>query len=116
MRKTPVKKRNPQRQARELKRTYHSKQRKLWISAHHCVACGAFPSVNAHTRHPDSGGSYKGPYSAIVPLCIRCEREKHDHGEDTFNVKYSVQLHGHTLAAHAARIAQEWEQHEWEAR
>jgi hypothetical protein len=108
-RTTRVRARNPKRQASEFVRAYHSKKRKRWIAAHRCLVCKALPSVNAHTRHPSSGAGYKGDYCAIAPICRAHECEKHQHGEDTFNVKYAQQLDGHTLAAHAARIEAEWQ-------
>jgi hypothetical protein len=109
LRRSPVRKRNPVRQASAFTRSYHSLRRKRWIAAHPCLVCGTLPSVNAHTKHPSAGASRKGDFCAIVPLCDPHEREKHRHGEHTFNAKYTRELGGHTLAAHAARIDAEWQ-------
>lgn len=109
-RRTRIRQRNPERHASTFKRTYHSKRRKRWIAAHPCLVCGALPSVNAHTRHPSSGAGYKGDACAIAPICLQHEREKHRHGEDTFNLKYREDLYGLTLAQHAARTETEWQQ------
>jgi hypothetical protein len=104
----PLKKHNPKRQAKTKERAYGGQTRKDWIALHGCLACGRAPSVNAHTRHPSSGGSYKGDACAVVPLCVEHEREKHQHGEDTFNAKYRSPLCGLTLAEWAVEYDRSW--------
>lgn len=72
----PVKRVNPARKKREWERAYGSKARVEWVKAQPCAYCvGLSPffgktdssSHNAHTEH--DGGSRKGGYKSIVPLC-----------------------------------------------
>lgn len=103
------KKRSPKERETKLAREYGGDERRDWISRQWCLACRRTPCVNAHTKHPSSGMAYKGDAEAVVPLCLPHEKEKHAHGEETFNAKYADMLLGRTLAEWAAIFAQAWD-------
>jgi hypothetical protein len=75
----PVKRVNKVRKAKSFARSYHSVERVDWIKRLPCACCsynGAEPCENAHLPHPDAGTGYKGPWTAIVPLCHTCHEAK----------------------------------------
>lgn len=102
MRKTPLRKRNPARKAREWERAYGGDARLSWIQRQPCIITGERPCVAAHVR---SGGmGRKSDARWTVPLLSRLHDELHQHGQKTFEAKYGIDL------MHAAEITDaRWE-------
>lgn len=95
-RKTPMKKVNPERRARERERAYGPPERREWIQRQPCSVpgCTNRPSVNAHVdREGDpSGMGRKGDYTQIIPLCQPHHAEYHRIGQRSFNDRYALDV------------------------
>ena len=89
-RNTPLKPRNPKRKAENFERAYGGEARVLWIQAHPCVACGAKPCHNAHTK--GGGAGRKADARWIVPLCATCHDAYHRIGQRTFEMGMGIDL------------------------
>jgi len=87
------------RTAAEFARIYHSLDRVEFVRWLHCCVCGRLPSENAHQG--TGGTGRKSDYTTIIPLCLRCHREQHQHGAKTFAAKYSLDYEA--LAAETQR-------------
>lgn len=104
MRKTPLRKRNPERKAREFTRAYGGEERVKWIAAQPCVVCGRTPSQNAHVR--GGGAGRKADARWVVPLCDICHQSLHLFGQKTCEATWKIDL------MHAAEIVDaRWEVH-----
>ena len=67
--RSPVKRVNAARKAREFARTYGSKERVAFVKSLPCAICSVIGySENAHV-HGKSGLGRKGDYITILPLC-----------------------------------------------
>jgi hypothetical protein len=67
--KIGVRKKNAARSADNFKRCYHSRARQKFVNLLECSACGVWGySQNAHVLGND-GGSRKGHYTTVAPLC-----------------------------------------------
>lgn len=112
----PIKKRKRSAadQREKFAREYGSEERRQFVADQPCVACGWHGHEgceNAHTK--GDGGSRKGHYTTIVPLCpphtrrrgliSGCHRALHNQGIATFQALWCVDL-----AAEAARIHSLW--------
>lgn len=71
IKRTAVKKINPERRKREFARTYHSKERVAFVKDLLCALCLFTPCDNAHVKSK-SGMGRKGDYTTIAALCRRC--------------------------------------------
>ena len=99
-RKTPMKKVNPERKARELLRAYGPPARREWVKALPCSVpgCPNHPSENAHVNpegRPSDGPSgiaRKHDYTQIVPLCRHHHDQYHDMGQRSFNDKHGIDV------------------------
>lgn len=70
VKRTRVKRVNPQRKAREFARCYGSKERVEWVKTLPCAACGIVGySQNAHVGRAGRGAGRRGDASQIAPLC-----------------------------------------------
>jgi hypothetical protein len=88
-------------------REYHSDAFVRWIRSLPSVASGHGPCVAAHTEN--DGKSRKGSWKTIVPLTDTEHREEHQHGRQTFEAKYGIDI-----KACAARTAAAWLAHSQE--
>lgn len=75
-RKSPPKKRP--RPKSETLRIQGTPERVQWIAARPCVVCGGGPCQGHHVVN--GGKGRKADAKWIVPLCVRCHRQYHDHG------------------------------------
>ena len=82
-------------------RAYHSQERVDWIQAMPCIACGAGPCENHHTR--GGGVGRKADWETVVPLCAGCHRECHQVGTLTFQFTRGVDF-----AKESAFVARLW--------
>jgi hypothetical protein len=87
----------------KLEREYGSAARIAWVSALPSVVSGHGPCVNAHTA--TGGVSRKAHHSSIVPLTVAEHDELHQHGQQTFEAKYQVDLRGEAARVDAAWLA-----------
>ena len=96
MKRTPMKKINTQRRARERERAYGPPERRKWISELPCSVpgCGLGPSENAHVspENEPSGMGRKGDYQYVIPLCHHHHQELHNSGQRTFNDTYRIDV------------------------
>ena len=99
MRKTPLRKVNPERKAATFDRAFGSVARVKWFNMQPCVVCGRWPSQAAHVTSKAAGGTADD----LVSLCAPHHRLQHDWGIETFQAHYSVDL-----VAEAARMAERW--------
>lgn len=90
MRKTPLRKRNPARKAREFARAYGGEARVAFIRAMPCLTCGGHPCENAHVK--SGGAGRKADARWVVPLCHGCHAQLHTTGQQTFEAKYGIDL------------------------
>lgn len=75
----------------EWLRVFGSYDRVEWVTAQPSVASGRGPCVNAHTKN--GGAGRKADYIWIVPLTnFEHTAELHQHGQRTFERKYSIDL------------------------
>ncbi len=104
-RKSPPKKTNPARKAREFRRTYHSIERVLFVKSLPCIVCGVTPCDNAHVGRLGKGAGRKADYTQIVPLCGAASRNVVGHhyeldamvGPEEFQRTYGINL-AHAMA------------------
>ncbi len=107
--KTPLRKRTPDRKAREYERTYGGDARREWVRSLPCLVCGSVPSKNAHVPSR-SGMSRKGDARWVVPLCGVHHRtgkdSLHELNKDGFHAHHGIDL------MHTAEIVDaRWEVH-----
>lgn len=88
----------------EWLRIFGGEERIQWMHWQPSVVSGRVPCVNAHTAN--GGKSRKAGYQTIVPLTYVEHQELHQHGVDTFGLKYGVDL-----VAEAVKINDRWEQY-----
>lgn len=109
-RKTPVRKVNRKRKAKNFERAYGGKDRVEWGKDQPCLICGSLPSENAHVPSR-SGMGRKGDAKYTVPLCTwhhtGSNYSLHTLNKVKFNAKYSIDL-DHEAAITDAR----WEQYQ----
>jgi hypothetical protein len=110
VRKSPIKKRNPERQKKEKARSYGSLARVNWVKRHPCCVPGC-ENQNVENAHIKSGGmGRKADYHWIVPLCF----EHHRGGDDSIHELGSAELfdkvHDISLEYIAARLEREWQE------
>lgn len=75
-RKTPMKKRNGKRHAREFARTFGEPERVAIVQSLPCAACGVEGcSVNAHIGDEGSGAGRRANADQIAPLCDTVRRQ-----------------------------------------
>lgn len=87
--------RGRERSAAETLRIYGPPERRAWIQGRECLVCGSTPCENVHTR---SGGTgRKADACFIVALCPAHHRELHQHGQNTFEIKYGLDLVIHAM-------------------
>lgn len=85
-RKTRVRKRNPERQARLAEEQFGDHAR--WVRTLRCCVCGTRPTVAHHTKTRGAGGKA----DALVPLCTVCHDAVHTQGVRTFERRMGVDL------------------------
>ena len=110
-RKSPPRKRNQARAAREFERCLHSKQRQTFVQSRPCVVsdgdCQYYTgkSVNAHVVDDGSkGGSRRSGYRCVTEMC-----DWHHHVLDTFFRRPEFEERYHIdLQACADRTQAEW--------
>ena len=114
-RKTPLRKVNPARRARESKRGYGPPKRRQWIASLPCSVpgCNRTEIHNAHVKPEGrpadgpSGGTCKEDFTQIIPLCWWHHTEYHSIGQRSFN-----DLHGIDVDFVAIYIADLWTKEE----
>lgn len=97
-RRTPLKARAPMkrrtgntaRKRAAFERTYGGDARVEWVKARECLVCGASPCENVHVK--SGGKGRKADACWIVALCPAHHHELHQHGANTFEVKYRIDL------------------------
>jgi hypothetical protein len=87
----------------KLDREYGSAARIAWVSSLPSVVSGQGPCVNAHTA--TGGLSRKAHHSSIVPLTVAEHDELHQHGQQTFEAKYQVDLRAEAAMVQATWLA-----------
>ncbi len=90
-RKTPVKKRNPERRSADFIRTYGSELRCRWMQAQPSIVSGRGPCVNAHIR--GDGAGRKADAEWIVPITADEHDELHHIGAAAFEKQYGISLY-----------------------
>lgn len=90
IKRTAVKKVNPERRKREFARCYGSPSRVQWIAWQPSVVSGLRPCENAHVRNGGTGR--KADARWIVPLTPAEHRELHRVGKVTFEYTHGVDL------------------------
>ena len=85
MRKTPLKRVNPQRKAKAFAKAYESVSRVEYIKRLPCSVLGCMdkPSENAHVG-AHAGMGLKGEADTVIPLCPAHHRQYHEIGRDSF--------------------------------
>jgi hypothetical protein len=101
MKRTPIKRVNKARKAKEFRRTYGSKDRVEFVKALPCsvLGCLATPSDNAHIT--GDGAGRKADADTCIPLC-RAHHDEFDAGHETFAAKYRFDAVYH---AHLTELA-----------
>ena len=103
MKRTPLRKRNPERKARLTEEQFGPLARRKWIKMQPCVipGCGAWPCENVHVTSRGAGGTPED----IVPMCAEHHRKLHglNSGIETFQAEHGVDL----------RALAEWTQTRW---
>lgn len=99
MKRTALKRRkrvnpvNPDRRAREFQRAYGSEERVYYVGQH--LAC-VVPDCHAHecdNAHIETGGmGRKADADKVAPICNPHHRLLHQHGPETFEAAYGVDL------------------------
>ena len=100
IKRTAVKKVNPERRKREWKRAYGSPSRVQWIAWQPSIVSGLRPCENAHVRN--GGMGRKADARWIVPLTAAEHRELHKIGVATFSKTYDVDLEALAISTNAA--------------
>ena len=88
----------------ERDRIYGPKAFRDWLHQQPCVVTGRYGVVQAHVKN--GGMARKADYEWSVPMLDALHRELHQHGIDTFQAKYDIDLE---LAAIATQ--QQWLAH-----
>jgi len=90
-----MRRQNPKRRKREWLRAYDSLEFVAYTHQSPSVASGRGPCVCAHVK-PDTGlpvgMGRKADACWVVPLTLDEEREKHQHGEESFEKKHRISL------------------------
>jgi hypothetical protein len=96
-RRTPVRKRNPQRRRANFARAYGGAERVTFVASLGCAVGATFEWAtcsgnvqNAHTRNGGMGRKANAKYTA--PLCAGHHHLLHDWGRDTFERIYGINL------------------------
>ena len=89
----------------ERERIYGPKAFRDWLHEQRCVVTGRYGVVQAHVKN--GGMARKADYEWSVPMLDALHRELHQHGIDTFQAKYNIDLE---LAAIATQ--QQWLAHQ----
>lgn len=99
--KTPMRKVNTARKAKEWQRAYGSPERCDFVNWYGCVVCGYTPCENAHLENDGMGR--KANYDLIVPLCPTHHREQEGRTQ-AFQRDHDIDLY-----ALAAQVEREWQ-------
>lgn len=107
MKRSPLRRQNPERRDRLFRRQYHSDERVQWIRSLRCEGCGIVGySQNAHTV-----GRARGTYRDIIPLCGTRPHQ----GIEGCHQQFDESRHPTLIRAEgrrrAERIHQLWEEH-----
>jgi hypothetical protein len=88
--KSPVKRRNHARQAKNADKKWGPPGYKQAVQRMPCAVCGRSPSDPHHVPTWGSGGSWRD----LVPLCRAHHTEWHATGEETFDKRHTTDLRG----------------------
>jgi len=89
MRRTPIRRRNPERARRAWVRAYDSEAFVRWTRMRPCAACHRSPCEVAHILKSRAAGGR--PWHCI-PLCAECHREQHTIGVVTFAKRHGLDI------------------------
>ena len=98
------KKKSDAKRALEFLRCFGGDRRVSWVRSLRCSVCDKTPCENAHVR--GGGTSRRAGACWIVPLCKTHHTEIHQHGANTFEIKYRVSLD--VRAALTETLWREW--------
>ena len=102
------KKSNRKRSAKAFRESFGSDERADWVSTLSCCVCQKAhlrQTTRTENAHTEGGGMGKrGKANTICPLCAMHHRELHQHGAQTFALRWRIDL-----KAEAAKTAHQWD-------
>jgi hypothetical protein len=107
-RRTPVRRVNAARKAKELLRAYGPSERRAWIASLPCLVARCPFMLRRENAHVITGGTgRRADAKWIVPLCPFHHAELHRWGHLSFCVYYFIP----SLSAEARTIDRRWQAH-----
>jgi hypothetical protein len=101
----PVRRRNKKRYSANWLRAYGSPERAEFVNARPCVGCLTDERLRENHHIKTGGKGRKADAKFIVALCAACHDDLHQHGRQSLEERYAIDLEVEAAATEARWLA-----------